>query len=147
MLKTKEERQNDLNPQETSEWLEALDQVVDERVAKHNHIRPAVSDEVVRPRRPRKLFSTSSRSEIRSLELPSRITRWQPQLRMLFITRVALLKYRLQLPGFELPQRVDLAQQEFDEHLAVALDGIADRFKGTARTRTESLQDSTSCWH
>jgi pyruvate dehydrogenase E1 component len=30
MLKTKEERQTDLNPQETSEWLEALDQVVDE---------------------------------------------------------------------------------------------------------------------
>ena len=30
MLKTKEERQMDLNPQETSEWLEALDQVVDE---------------------------------------------------------------------------------------------------------------------
>ena len=30
MLKTKEERPADLNPQETSEWLEALDQVVDE---------------------------------------------------------------------------------------------------------------------
>ncbi len=30
MLKTKEERQTDLDPQETSEWLEALDQVVDE---------------------------------------------------------------------------------------------------------------------
>jgi pyruvate dehydrogenase E1 component len=30
MLKTKEERQNDLNPQETSEWLEALEQIVDE---------------------------------------------------------------------------------------------------------------------
>jgi pyruvate dehydrogenase E1 component len=30
MLKTKEERQTDLNPQETSEWLEALDQVLDE---------------------------------------------------------------------------------------------------------------------
>jgi pyruvate dehydrogenase E1 component len=30
MLKTKEERQTDLNPQETSEWLEALDQVMDE---------------------------------------------------------------------------------------------------------------------
>src|SRR5436305_9065230 len=29
MLKTKEGRQNDLNPQETSEWLEALDQVAD----------------------------------------------------------------------------------------------------------------------
>ncbi len=30
MLQTKEQRQADLNPQETSEWLEALDQVVDE---------------------------------------------------------------------------------------------------------------------
>ncbi len=30
MLKTKEERQTDLNAEETSEWLEALDQVVDE---------------------------------------------------------------------------------------------------------------------
>jgi pyruvate dehydrogenase E1 component len=30
MLKTKEEPRTDLNPQETSEWLEALDQVVDE---------------------------------------------------------------------------------------------------------------------
>ncbi len=30
MLQTKEERQKDLNPQETSEWLEALDQIVDE---------------------------------------------------------------------------------------------------------------------
>ena len=30
MLKTKEERLTDLNPQETSEWLEALDQVIDE---------------------------------------------------------------------------------------------------------------------
>jgi pyruvate dehydrogenase E1 component len=30
MLQTKEERQTDLNPQETTEWLEALEQVVDE---------------------------------------------------------------------------------------------------------------------
>jgi pyruvate dehydrogenase E1 component len=30
MLQTKEERLSDLNPQETSEWLEALDQIVDE---------------------------------------------------------------------------------------------------------------------
>ncbi len=30
MLKTKEERPTDLNPQETSEWLEALEQIVDE---------------------------------------------------------------------------------------------------------------------
>jgi hypothetical protein len=76
------------------------------------------------------------------LVLRSRIIGWQPQLRILFITRVALLKYRLRFPGFELPQGVDLAQQEFDDHLAVTLDGIADRFKGKARTRTEGLQDS-----
>ena len=30
MLQTKEERKTDLNPQETAEWLEALEQVVDE---------------------------------------------------------------------------------------------------------------------
>ena len=30
MLKQKEERSADLNPQETSEWLEALEQVIDE---------------------------------------------------------------------------------------------------------------------
>jgi pyruvate dehydrogenase E1 component len=30
MLQTKEERQTDLNPQETAEWLEALEEVVDE---------------------------------------------------------------------------------------------------------------------
>jgi pyruvate dehydrogenase E1 component len=30
MLQTKEERQTDLNPQETAEWVEALEQVVDE---------------------------------------------------------------------------------------------------------------------
>jgi pyruvate dehydrogenase E1 component len=30
MLKNKEERQNDLDPQETAEWLEALEQIVDE---------------------------------------------------------------------------------------------------------------------
>ena len=30
MLLTKEERQTDLNPQETSEWLEALEQILEE---------------------------------------------------------------------------------------------------------------------
>ena len=72
----------------------------------------------------------------------SRITRWQPHLRMLYITRLALLKYRCQLPGFELAQPVYLAQLDIDEHLAATLDAIADRFKGEAGARTESLQDS-----
>src|SRR5258707_12172818 len=29
-----------------------------------------------------------------------RIVRWQPQVRILFLTRIALWKYRAQLPGF-----------------------------------------------
>jgi multidrug resistance protein MdtO len=76
------------------------------------------------------------------LAFRSRITRWQPQLRTLFITRVALLKYRLRLPGFELPEPVRVAQQEFDEHLAAALDRIADRLQGAARQKTEGLEAS-----
>jgi hypothetical protein len=40
-----------------------------------------------------------------------------PQLRLLYVTRPALLKYRFQLPGFELPQAVRLAQLEFDNRL------------------------------
>jgi multidrug resistance protein MdtO len=45
---------------------------------------------------------------------------------MLFLTRVALLKYRLQLPGFELPAELRRAQKDFDEHLAKTLERIAD---------------------
>ena len=48
------------------------------------------------------LFEFSS-SRQQDLALRSRIRRWLPQLRTLFVTRIALLKYRLQLPGFELP--------------------------------------------
>src|SRR6266704_2661208 len=39
-------------------------------------------------------------SRQQDLALRSRILGWQPQLRMLFVSCVALLKYRLQLPGF-----------------------------------------------
>jgi multidrug resistance protein MdtO len=58
---------------------------------------------------------------------------------MLFITRVALLKYRLQLPGFELPEPVRLAQREFDECLARTLAGMANRLQDPARLGTEHL--------
>jgi multidrug resistance protein MdtO len=81
-------------------------------------------------------------SRQQDLALRNRIVGWQPQLRALFVTRVALLKYRLQLPGFELPERIRLAQQEFDEKLAETLDGIADRLHGAARQTTQSLEDS-----
>jgi hypothetical protein len=44
-------------------------------------------------------------SRQQDLTLRRRILRWQPRLRMLFITRVALWRYRLQVPGFEMPRR------------------------------------------
>jgi multidrug resistance protein MdtO len=43
------------------------------------------------------------------LALRERIRKWQPQLRMLFLMRTALIKYRLRLPGFELPEAVERA--------------------------------------
>jgi multidrug resistance protein MdtO len=79
-------------------------------------------------------------SRTQDLALRSRIIGWQPPLRMLFVTRIALLKYRLQLPGFELPERVRVAQREFDERLARALDGMADQWEGKPRQGTESLE-------
>lgn len=47
-------------------------------------------------------------SRQQNLALHSRILGWQPQLRILFLTRIALWRYRLQLPGFELPKSVAL---------------------------------------
>jgi len=74
------------------------------------------------------------------LTLRHRILGWQPQLRMLFVSCVALLKYRLQLPGFELPEPVRLAQQQFEGCLARTLDGMADRVQGRAREGTQNLE-------
>jgi multidrug resistance protein MdtO len=69
-------------------------------------------------------------SRQRDLELRDRIRQWQPQLRTFFVVRIALLKYRLQLPGFELPEAARMAQQEFDNLTANLLDGMADRMEG-----------------
>jgi multidrug resistance protein MdtO len=66
------------------------------------------------------------------LALRSQIRQWQPRLRTLFVTRIALVKYRLRLPGFELPEAVAKAQQEFDDRLAGALDRMANRMEGKA---------------
>jgi multidrug resistance protein MdtO len=76
------------------------------------------------------------------LALRDRIRRWQPQLRTLFLIRVALLKYRLRLSGFDLPGPVELAQQEFDEELAKVLDGMADRMAGKVSQRKDNLEHS-----
>ena len=81
-------------------------------------------------------------SRQQDLALRNRIRSWQPQLRMIFVTRIALLKYRLQLPGFELPEAVRVAQQEFDDRLAETLDGMAGRIEGKAPEVKKNLEDS-----
>ena len=63
------------------------------------------------------------------LALRDRIRRWQPKLRTFFVLRNTLIKYRLQLRGFELPEDVRQAQQQFDEHLARRLDDMANRLE------------------
>jgi multidrug resistance protein MdtO len=60
----------------------------------------------------------------------TKFRQWQPQLRLLFITEIALWKYRARLPGFELPHTVGAAQRAFDDELARALEAIADRIEG-----------------
>jgi multidrug resistance protein MdtO len=81
-------------------------------------------------------------SRQQNLALRDRIRRWQPQLRMIFVTRIALWKYRIQLPGFELPEAVRVAQQGFDDRLAETLDGMAGRMEGKAPEVEENLKDS-----
>jgi multidrug resistance protein MdtO len=81
-----------------------------------------------------------SRQEV--LALRSRIVSWTPQLRMLFLTQVALWKYRVQLPGFELPKPVAAAHREFDERLAEVLDGMADRMEGRASEGDKNFRSS-----
>ena len=66
------------------------------------------------------------------LALRDRIRRWQPQLRALFIMRAASLKYRLQLPGFVLPEAVIASLQAYDECSAQMLENIADQMEGKA---------------
>jgi multidrug resistance protein MdtO len=81
-------------------------------------------------------------SRRQDLALRSQILRWQPRLRVLFITRVALWRYRIRIPGFELPAPVAAAQQEFDEHLADVLDGMADRMSGKTSDRRNGFRSS-----
>jgi multidrug efflux pump subunit AcrA (membrane-fusion protein) len=81
-------------------------------------------------------------SRQQDLTLRRRILRWQPRLRMLFITRVALWRYRLQVPGFEMPAPVARAQQEFDKRLADVLDGMANRMSGKTSDRHDGFRIS-----
>ncbi len=60
----------------------------------------------------------------------SKLKECQPQLRLLFLTEIALWKYRARLPGFELPQAIHVAQRDFDNELARMLNALADRIDG-----------------
>jgi multidrug resistance protein MdtO len=71
-----------------------------------------------------------------------RLLAWQPRLRLVFLTRVALLKYRLGLPGFQLPVPLGAAQAEFDRELAKRLDDIADRLEGKRSHSDDGLERS-----
>jgi hypothetical protein len=61
---------------------------------------------------------------------------------VLFRDANCVAEYRLQVPGFELPEAVRLAQQEFDDQLAAAIAGMADRMEGKPPERKDSLEQS-----
>ena len=81
-------------------------------------------------------------SRAQDLALRNRIRRWQADLRLVFITRVVLWKYRVGLSGFELPEAIRSAQVEFDNRIATALDGMADRIEGKRPAKTQDLTDA-----
>jgi hypothetical protein len=61
---------------------------------------------------------------------------------MLFLTRITLFKYRLQLHGFELPGAVRASQLEFDSQLAITLDRLANKMEEKAQTEDHELKDA-----
>ena len=91
------------------------------------------------------LFELGSPTRQQDLVLRNHILRWQPRLRMLFVTRVALLKYRLQLPGFELPKPIAAAQREFDNNFALELEMLADRMEGRSSAEHPAAENWLAC--
>jgi hypothetical protein len=61
---------------------------------------------------------------------------------MLFLTRITLFKYRLQLTGFELPADVLASQLELDRRLAVFLERMADRMEREGPMEDLDLKDA-----
>lgn len=81
-------------------------------------------------------------SRERELVVRDEVRRWQPQLRVIFALRVASWNYRARLPGFQLPEPVLLAMKEFDDELASALVGMANRIEGTSTRIGNNLKDA-----
>ncbi|HME35688.1 MAG TPA: FUSC family protein [Candidatus Sulfotelmatobacter sp.] len=78
-------------------------------------------------------------SREQDLALRDRIRRWQPHMRMLFILQIATWKYGVRLPGFELAEAIQSAREEFDNHLAMALEAMADQMDGNKSTQIDDL--------
>ena len=55
--------------------------------------------------------------------------------------RIASSKYRLQLPGFELPEALRIYQHEYDEHSAQMLEEMADAIEGKRGGTRLSAED------
>jgi hypothetical protein len=53
--------------------------------------------------------------------------------------QVAEWKYRVQLPGFELPEDIAMEQRDFDDRLAESLDSMADRIEGRSDGAHQTL--------
>ncbi len=84
-------------------------------------------------------------SRQQDLALRDYMREWHVRLRTLFLLRIASTKYRLQLPGFELPESVRLWHREFDYRSAKLLDDMADWIEGPAHPTSipnESLEGS-----
>jgi multidrug resistance protein MdtO len=81
-------------------------------------------------------------SRQKDLALRRQIVRWQSEVRMLFLMEIAWLKYSHQLPGFELPETLREAQQEFSHTLAQTLEGMADRIEGEPRKENLNFEDA-----
>ncbi len=87
------------------------------------------------------LFEFGSRRTA-DMAFRERIKQWQPRLRALFLLRGALIRYRLELPGFELPQRMEAAQKDFDNALSASLDDMARRLEGVTVERSDRLSSA-----
>ena len=87
------------------------------------------------------LFEFGS-SRQQDLALRGQIMRWQSQVRRLFLMETTWLKYRLQLPGFELPVGLREAQLEFDAEFARTLELMADRFEGSSSKMNAQFENT-----
>jgi len=81
-------------------------------------------------------------SRAADLAMRDRIKTWSPKVRALFLIRGAMLRYRLAVPGFELPPEMEPAQKEFDHELSETLDDMAERMEGNPSPRTGRLKQA-----